>query len=70
MAKDLRCQLRCSSGLSPQWRPVQYRHRSSTWAFAELAVEPKLGTILACADDIGAAMRSLESLEIVYKLFE
>ena len=40
------------------------------WKLSLLVVVPDIGSILACADDIAAAMRRLESLKALYILFK
>ena len=39
------------------------------WALGKLVVKPDIGRILACADDIAAAMRRLDSLVRMAELF-
>ena len=39
------------------------------WAFSRTIVQPGLGKVFACADDIGAALRSLHNLIPIAKMF-
>ena len=40
------------------------------WAFSKIVINPGLGTILACADDIGAALQELNTLKAISKVFK
>jgi len=40
------------------------------WSLSKLAVNPDIGRILACADDIAAAMRHLWALKQVFAIFQ
>ena len=39
------------------------------YIFSRLVVVPRLGLVLACADDVAAAMRALKDLEHLYSIF-
>ena len=39
------------------------------WAFSCKIVQPGLGHVLACADDIGAVLQQLKDLRVMFKLF-
>ena len=40
------------------------------WCFSKLIILPKLGFVLACADDFGATMKRLEYLRSIYRVFK
>jgi len=40
------------------------------WAFSKIVINPGLGTILACADDIGAALQELNTVKAISKVFK
>ena len=40
------------------------------WVFSRMIVAPKLGKVLACADDIGAALTQLKTLKTMHSFFK